>query len=354
MNKKNLFALAPVLLISASVFASPSPTIKNSKVESATTITRNNFIDYSIGGENDFSYTCAIELEAIKPMPTMSLGHLGYVSDGSDTLISGSSISPDQSPVMALYGLAVISSKDKGLLLRFEGRHYNKSPTPKVVETQTDSFIFLNDIFSKTDADNQYSSMAHLQTQQQTNLYVSLAGYSLQFRKTFLQTYFGVSYSQLNYTAAVTATNDAFNTTDTQSGSQSTIGGGLFAEIEAGVILYESNDSAFMIISRFRQGSEALHNTGYLSKSSTDNTTEAISQSHNSKLDTCSYSFYNDNRLALSYVSKPNTTDPTYFSIELGVMSLLEQGKDLLYKKGHDAPGDFHTPGVYLRLSFTM
>ncbi len=354
MNKRNLLTLVPMLLMTTSAFASPSPSISGNKVNPTAVIPRNNFIDYSIGGESDFSYTCGVEIQGIKPMPTTSLGHYGYVSTPTAPFDAKPSISPDQSFVMAVYGITVISSKDKGLLLRIEGTHHNKSPDLNFLLASGDTSIFLNDIYSGELADQAYGGLFHQETHKQTNIYVSLAGYSLQYNRTFFQTYYGVSYSCLNYNTTVIGSVLSPNTTDTQKGSQSSIGGGIFAEVEAGVILYETGDSAFMIVSRFRQGSEALNNSGSLSKFSTDGVTEVITQTHNSKLDTCSYTFYSDNRLALSYVSKPNTTDPTFFSIEAGVMSLLEQGKNLIHKKAHDAPGDFHTPGVYLRMSYTM
>ncbi len=355
MKKRKLFALVPMLLMTSSAFASPSPKVSTSKAETTPQTIRSNFIDYSIGGENNFSYTAGIEVTGIQPMPTTSIGHLGYVADGSAPFSSASSINPNKTAVMALSGFTVISSKDAGLLLRVEGSHYNKSPNPSIVHASEDTAIFLNDIFSQSDATSAYSSISHNQTHKQTNVYVSLAGYSLQYRKTFLQTYYGLSYSCLNYQTSVSGIENTGNfNTNKQTGSQTTMGGGLFAEVEAGVVLYETADSAFMIVSRFRQGSEAISSTGSLIKSSIDGLTDEETQTHNSKLDPCSYAFFNDNRFGISYVSKPTTEDQTFFSIEAGVMSFMERGKDLLHKKAHQTAGDFHTGGVYLRLSYTM
>jgi hypothetical protein len=352
MKKKYLLA---TILISSIGFASPSPMYKNTKAEVPQEPSRNPFLDYSVGLDNNISYTFGVGILAIKPVSNVEIGHLGYVPGGTLPFDPQGSISPNNSLTMALYGFSLISVKHAELLCRLEGTYFKKNPELSEFKETQDQAIFLHDVFSKDNESIGYQAMHYDQSLTQANIYIGLAGYSLQYKKSFLQSYYGLSYSYLDYKSTITGLDDSISAaSNTQTGYQSSVGGGIWGEIEAGVILFESKDVAFMISNRFRQGSEAVKTLGYLTKFKIEPSEGDILQDHSSALDRCSYSFYQENKLGFSLVSKPTADEPALFRLEGGITTLLQQGKDLIQKKGNGVAGDFYIPGLYLGLSYTM
>ena len=349
---RNIKITVAMALMASTVFAS-----NLSRPQEVVTAQRNHFIDFSTNNsKGEVSYTFGIEVKAIKPTLSTSLGHEAFDSEEENLFIEGRTLGYNTEVLPSISGSLTFSDQNSATLFNITLDHYNKFGLDMPIHSKDSSNIFLNHFFHGKNDPIAYSTVQSTFNNEMTKMRASISGYSIQYKNFSFSSLVGATGNHMLLETSTRATEASSNEilVNTFAGKQTSISAGIYASIRPSLVIYDSEFSSIYLSAELSFTGEVSSNRGNVFHYQTNMETESQTNTSNTLIDEESYTTTSENKLAIALVSKPQESDMSFFTLQFGVGLSKELGRDMISKVQTGTAGDISSSYAFLSLGYTM
>ncbi|MCH9617420.1 MAG: hypothetical protein SP4CHLAM5_07090 [Chlamydiia bacterium] len=349
---KNIKLLVAMSLVASTAFAS-----NLNRPQEMVEERRNHFIDYSTNNKSaEVSYTVGVQVGAVKPMLSSSIGFESFDAEEENLFVEGSTLGFENQVIPSISAQVIFSDQNSATLFTITLDHYNKFGSDEAYVAGENSNIFINHFFHGNNDVTAYSKIQNTFNNEQTTLKAAIGGYSIQYKNFSLSSLVGLTGNHMLLETGVKATEASSSDllVNTFAGSQSSISGGIYCGLRPSLVLFESDFSSLYLSAELNFTGEVSANRGNVFHYQMNVETELQTNTSNIAIDPRSLTSTVEKKLSLTLVSKAQENDMSFFSLEFGIGHSVASGRDMISKAQSGKAGDLSTSFGFLSLSYTM